>query len=86
MSNFHDGMIVDPHSDMYSAMHWETKEVYETDDDIEALHMIETRDWVILNGAIQGDKVMWCLGRIRGEKTKTDHPHLSSVQGTLAPH
>lgn len=39
------------------------KEVYETKDDLEAAMMIQSGNWSIIDGLIQGNEVKWVLAR-----------------------
>lgn len=48
-------------------------EVYETKDDLEAAKMIQSGNWTIIDGLIQGKEVKWVLARLNQSIISPNH-------------
>ena len=51
-------------ADVRALIHELTKEVRETTDSKEAALLVQSGGWIVLNAAVDGDEVLWVLGRI----------------------
>lgn len=64
MANTYNSNSPAPANDFYTGLYFMTKEVFVTRDAKEAAERILTHAWVVIHAAIQGDDVLWVLGRI----------------------
>lgn len=48
---------------MYSELLHSAREVREVNDPTEAAKLLQSGEWVAINAAFQGDKIVWCLIR-----------------------